>query len=55
LSHFDLYIDGVKKLSLKSSTINQTYSLAKGSHKMIFYVYNTAGSRWSATSTFTVK
>jgi hypothetical protein len=54
-AHFDLYIDGVKRLRATSTTINQTYSLTKGSHKIIFYAYNTAGTRWSSTSTFTVK
>jgi hypothetical protein len=51
----ELWIDGVKRSTTTSNTINVSYTLAKGPHKFIFYVYNTAGSRWSATANTTVK
>jgi hypothetical protein len=54
-SRMELWIDGVRKNTTTSNTINVTYTLTRGPHKFIFYVYNTAGSRWSATANTTVK
>jgi hypothetical protein len=54
-SRMELWIDGVKKLASTTSTIDVSYTLLKGSHKFNFYAYNTAGQRWSAQVTATVK
>jgi hypothetical protein len=54
-SRMELWIDGVKNYTTTSNTINVSYTLARGPHKFIFYAYNTAGSRWSATANTTVK
>lgn len=54
-SRMELWIDGVKKFTTTISTIDQSYTLTKGSHKFNFYAYNTAGQRWSGQVTAAVK
>ena len=54
-ARMELWIDGVKKYTTTSNTINVSYTLVKGPHKFIFYAYNSAGSRWSGTANTTVK
>jgi hypothetical protein len=51
----ELWIDGLKKNTSTTSTIDVKYTLVTGSHKFLFYAYNTAGQRWSAQVTATVK
>jgi hypothetical protein len=46
----------VKKYTeTNSKTLNTSISLAAGSHHFTIYAVNTAGTKWQAVSTATVK
>ncbi len=56
ISQMQLWVDGTKKFTVSGTTTMQTsVSLSPGPHRFIFYAVNTAGTKWSATSTFTVE
>ena len=56
LARVELWVDGVKKYTETSSTILSTsLSLGAGSHRFTIIAVNTAGTKWQAVSTATVK
>ena len=54
-ARMELWIDGVKKYTSTTDTVDVNYTLSKGVHKFSFYAVNTAGTKWSATANTTVK
>jgi len=54
-ARMELWIDGVKRYTSTSDTVDVKYTLAKGVHKFSFYAFNTAGTKWNATANTTVK
>jgi hypothetical protein len=46
LSSVQLWIDGVKKYSTRSSTLNTSVSLSAGSHRFAVLATNAAGQKW---------
>jgi hypothetical protein len=50
-----LWIDGVKKYSTASKSLNTSISLAAGSHRFAVIATNTSGQKWESTVTATVK
>jgi FG-GAP-like repeat/Bacterial Ig domain len=56
LARMEVWVDGVKKYTeTNSKTLNTSISLAAGSHHFTIYAVNTAGTKWQAVSTATVK
>ena len=51
----EFWIDGVKKYTSTTDTVDVNYTLSKGVHKFSFYAVNSAGTKWSATANTTVK
>ena len=54
LASTQLWIDGVKKYSVASSSLNTSVSLAAGSHRFAVLTTNTAGQKWESTVNATV-
>lgn len=54
-SRMELWIDGVKKYTTTTTTVDVKYTLAKGSHKFSFYAINTAGQKWNAVVNASLK
>ncbi len=54
-ARFEVWVDGVKKFT-STTTDGANFSLAEasGSHRFAFYAVNTAGTKWSSSSTITV-
>ena len=50
-----LWVDGVKKYTVASSTLNTSVSLAVGSHRFAVTATNTAGQKWESAVNATVK
>ncbi len=50
-----LWVDGVKKYSVASSTLNTSISLAAGSHRFAVISFNTAGTKWEQAVNAIVK
>jgi hypothetical protein len=55
LSSVQLWIDGVKKYSTASSTLNTSISVAAGTHRFAIIAVNTAGQKWESAVNATVK
>jgi hypothetical protein len=56
LARVELWVDGVKKYTETSSTtLNTSLSLGAGGHRFTVIAVNTAGTKWQAVSTATVK
>ncbi|HZC44032.1 MAG TPA: Ig-like domain-containing protein, partial [Acidobacteriaceae bacterium] len=55
LSSVQLWIDGVKKYSTGSSTLNTSISVATGSHRFAVIAVNTAGQKWESAVNATVQ
>lgn len=56
LARVELWVDGAKKFTETSSTtLSTSLSLAAGSHRFTVIAVNTAGTKWQASSTATVK
>ena len=54
LAYFDVWVDGVKKYTTKSSTLDTYVSLSSGSHRFVLMAGNTAGAQWKQTVYATV-
>jgi hypothetical protein len=54
-SRMELWIDGTKKLTSSSDTIDARFTLAKGSHRFTFRAINSAGTIWTNTVRASVK
>ena len=50
-----LWVDGVKKYSTTSSSLNTSISLAAGSHRFAVLAVNTAGQKWESVANATVQ
>lgn len=50
-----LWIDGVKKYSVASTTLSTSIAVAVGSHRFAVIAVNTAGQKWEAAVNATVK
>ena len=50
-----LWVDGVKKYSTASSSLNTSISLAAGSHRFAVIASNTAGQKWESAVNATVQ
>jgi hypothetical protein len=46
---FELWVDGIKKFSTTSRSIDTTVALTPGSHRFTFIARNTAGTQWKST------
>jgi acid phosphatase len=55
LSRMELWVDGVKKYSTASSTLDTYQKLASGSHRFSIFAINTAGTKWNKVVYATVK
>jgi hypothetical protein len=56
LARVELWVDGVKKYTeTTSTTLSTSLSLGAGSHRFTVIAVNTAGTKWQAVSTATVK
>ena len=51
----ELWVDGVKKYTSATSTLNTTITLAAGSHRFAVLAINTAGQKLETVVTATVK
>jgi hypothetical protein len=51
----ELWVDGVKKYSTASSTLDTYQKLASGSHRFSIFAINTAGTKWNKVVYATVK
>ena len=49
-----LWVDGVKKYSVASNSLNTTVSVASGTHRFAVLAVNTAGQKWESTVNATV-
>jgi hypothetical protein len=54
LASTQLWVDGVKKASVASSSLNTSVSLAAGSHRFAVLATNTAGQKWENAVNATV-
>jgi hypothetical protein len=50
-----LWVDGAKKYSTASDSLNTSVSLASGTHRFAVLATNTAGQKWESALTATVK
>ncbi len=55
LAHMELYVDGVKKFTSATSTLNTTLTLTAGSHRFAVLAINTAGQKLETVVNATVK
>ena len=55
LARMEVWVDGVKKYSTTSSTLDTYVTLASGSHRFTVFAVNTAGTKWSKVLYATVK
>jgi hypothetical protein len=55
LSNMQFWIDGVKKYTTASKTLNTSVSLAAGTHRFAVLAVNTAGQKWESAVNATVK
>jgi hypothetical protein len=56
LARVELWVDGAKKFTeTASTTLSTSLSLGAGSHRFTVIAVNTAGTKWQASSTATVK
>ena len=54
LSYFDVWVDGVKKYTTKSSTLDTYITLPGGSHRFVLLAGNASGTQWKQTVYATV-
>ncbi|MBV9669353.1 MAG: hypothetical protein JOZ43_00225 [Acidobacteriales bacterium] len=54
LARSEVWVDGVKKFSGSSTTIDTMIALGSGKHRFDFYAVNTAGTKWETTVYATV-
>ncbi len=54
-SNMQLWIDGVKKYTTASKTLNTSVSLAAGTHRFAVVATNTSGQKWESAISATVK
>ncbi|MES2221937.1 MAG: FG-GAP-like repeat-containing protein [Acidobacteriota bacterium] len=55
LASTQLWVDGVKKYSTASNSLNTSVNLAAGSHRFAVLAINTAGQKWETAVNATVK
>jgi FG-GAP-like repeat/Bacterial Ig domain len=55
IANTQLWVDGVKKFTAPSNSINTSLSLAAGSHRFAVLAVNTAGQKWESAVNTTVK
>jgi len=55
IANTQLWVDGVKKYSTASTSLNTSVSLAAGSHRFAVLAINTAGQKWESAVNATVK
>lgn len=55
IAHMQLWVDGVKKYTVASTTLNTSLSLAVGTHRFAVVATNTAGQKWESAVNATVK
>jgi hypothetical protein len=55
LAHTELWVDGVKKYTSGSSTLNTSVSLAASTHRFAVVATNTTGQKWESAVNATVK
>ena len=53
-ARMELWVDGTKRFTTSSSTLDTHVSLAVGSHRFVVFAINTAGQKWSAIVNATV-
>ncbi len=55
LARMEVWVDGVKKFTSNTSTVNTSIALAAGTHRFVFFAINTAGQKWETVANATVK
>jgi hypothetical protein len=55
IARMELWVNGVKKFTSFSNSLNTQISLAAGTYQFAFVAVNTAGQKWSASVSATVK
>lgn len=55
IDRMEVWVDGVKKYTSTTTTLNTSIPLAAGSHRFDFYAVNTSGQKWETTVNSTVK
>jgi hypothetical protein len=55
LSGTQLWVDGVKKFSTASSSLNTSVVVASGTHRFAVLAINTTGQKWESAVNATVK
>jgi hypothetical protein len=56
ISRMEVWVDGVKKFTVTgTTTLKTSLAVPSGTHQFAFFAVNTAGTKWLATSTITVK
>ena len=55
IARMEVWVDGVKKYTSATTTLNTSVPLATGSHRFDFYAVNTSGQKWETTVSATVK
>jgi len=55
LARMELWVDGVKKYSTSSATLDTNVGLSSGSHRFSIFAINSAGTKWNKVLYATVK
>ena len=55
LARMEVWVDGAKKYTSTTTSLNTSIPLATGTHRFDFYAVNTAGTKWETTVNSTVK
>jgi hypothetical protein len=55
ISNMQLWVDGVKRYTTASKSLNTSVSLAAGTHRFAVLAINTAGQKWESAVSATVK
>ena len=53
IARMEVWVDGVKKCTSTSTSLNTSIPLSAGSHRFDFYAVNTAGQKWETTTVAT--
>ena len=54
-ARMEIWVDGVKKYTSTTATVDTTLALAAGSHRFVFFAINTAGQKWETIVQATVQ
>jgi hypothetical protein len=55
IDRMEVWVDGAKKYTSTTTSLNTSIPLATGTHRFDFYAVNTAGTKWETTVNSTVK